>query len=278
MEEKNKAISYSLFGFGKQRQENCFEFNSYLRGLMINIRLARLIYPDWIVILNIDHQSFLAYETMLKRLPIKVNINDEAPLTKAMLWRMKPCFESYYAVICRDLDSPLTYREAQCVEIWCSNSKCVHAITDSISHNVPMLGGMVGFKPYDFVRTCGYSNWDDMISSVNMDWSRKGADQDFLNQYIYKIYSQPQNDSITQHYFKGMPNTYLSDYHNSIPNIELNNVNQSYAESNNICGHIGSAGWYEPSLFKFLKKHWDKFEDLIEIEKEHPQIFYWVNE
>jgi hypothetical protein len=278
MQQKNKAISYSLFGYGKKTPENCFEYNSYFRGLVINIRLARLIYPDWIVVLHIDNESYKAFEDFLNELPIKIVICEEAELTKAMLWRMKPCFESYEAVLCRDIDSPLTYREAQAVYYWLSTSKCVHAITDSVSHNVPMMGGMIGFKPKHFTATCGYSSWDEMISSSHFDWSIKGSDQDFLNQHIYRKYSQIQNDSITQHYIKGIGHTYLSDYHNEIQDLKMPNVPKELNESNDICGHIGSSGWYETALFKFLRKHWHSFDDLLELEKKHSNIFYWVNE
>jgi hypothetical protein len=278
MFHKNKVISYSLFGYGKVTADNCFEYNSYFRGLTINIRLARLLYPDWMVVLHIDNESYQAYESFFNELPIKIVVCEDAPLTKAMLWRMKPCFEDYEAVLCRDIDSPLTYREAQAVQYWLNNSKCVHAITDSISHNIPMMGGMIGFKPKDFIGTCGYSNWDEMINSSNFDWSRKGADQDFLNKHIYPKYAQPQNDSITQHYISGMANTYLSDYHNQIPDVDIPNVPKALQQSNDVCGHIGSAGWYETALFKFLRNYWDVFEDLLILEKKHSKIFYWANE
>lgn len=278
MQEKSKVISYSLFGFGKVKAENCFEFNSYLRGLMINIRLARLIYPDWMVVLHIDQDSFLGFQSFFEQLPIKIIVCEDAPLTKAMLWRMKPCFEGYEAVICRDLDSPITFREAQAVQHWLGLQKCAHAITDSISHNLPMLGGMVGFKPHDFIRTCDFENWNQMIECAPLDWSIKGSDQDFLNAYIYRIYSKPQSDSIVQHYVKGMPNTYLSAYFNYIPDIDLPNVPREYAESNNVCGHIGAAGWYETSLFHFLRKYWNHFDDLLAIERAFQNIFYWCNE
>jgi hypothetical protein len=78
MQQKNKAISYSLFGYGKKTPENCFEYNSYFRGLVINIRLARLLYPDWIVVLHIDNESYKAFEYFLNELPIKIVICDEA--------------------------------------------------------------------------------------------------------------------------------------------------------------------------------------------------------
>jgi hypothetical protein len=70
----------------------------------------------------------------------------------------------------------------------------------------------------------------------------------------------------------------LSDYHNDIQDLDIPDVPKELNQSNDICGHIGSAGWYETSLFKFLRKHWHRFDDLLELEKQHSNIFYWVNE
>ena len=53
-----KAIVYSLFGYNKQREENCFDFNSYLRGFMLCLRSNRLLYPQWRTILEIDKASY----------------------------------------------------------------------------------------------------------------------------------------------------------------------------------------------------------------------------
>ena len=273
---RRKVISYALFGWGKQQNKDCFDFYSYLRGLAINIRLARLLYPDWDIILHLDESTYDGFGKLFNSYPIKLQLCSEAPLTKAMLWRMKPCFEDYDFVICRDLDSPLTYREAQAVDFWMKRgTKTAHAITDSISHNIPLMGGMIGFIPAYFRHRTGYSSWEQMVN-VGYDWERKGADQDFLNNYIYPKVAQHGNDSITQHYILGMGNTFLSDYHNTILDVDIDNVPAIMRESNTVAGHIGAAGWYETYLFKFLKKYWDRFDDILEAEKEYKEIFYWA--
>ncbi len=295
-----KAISYSLFGYQKARQENCFDFHSYLRGLMLNLRLNRLIYPDWMTILQTDQNTYNGFINLFGAIDkwgqFKVRLNDEAPLTKAMLWRMKPIFELdgqqkkvFSHVLCRDLDSPTTYREAQAVKYWMNRDKAVHAITDSVSHDRHMLGGMIGFVPAHFTMLSGYQSWDAMFSGCSIDFARKGADQDFLNQYIYPKFAQQGHDSITQHYFLGMPNSFLSDYktcqcrstvghdRGCLNDIDLG-LPATLKESNGTCGHIGSAGWYETSMFKFLRPYWNQFDDLLEAEKKHANIFYWANE
>ena len=83
-----KVISYSLFGYGKERAINCFDFNSYLRGLMVNVRLQRLLFPDWVIFLHVDRLTYLAFKALFDGLDIYIEICEDAPLTKAMLWRM----------------------------------------------------------------------------------------------------------------------------------------------------------------------------------------------
>lgn len=273
------AIVYSLFGYERGRAENCFDFNSYLRGLMLNIRLARLVYPGWDIILQTDRATNDAWVTLFDKLPIRIEINpNDTPLTLAMLWRLKPCFNHAYThVLCRDLDSPLTYRERQAVQYWINKDKASHAITDSISHDTPMLGGMIGFRPIYFTDRFGHE-WDELIKTNSYNWNQKGSDQRFLADVVYPRFAQHGSDSITQHYMLGMPNSFLSDWHNEIMDLDLEGVPHEMKESNETCGHIGAAGWYETAMFKFLGKHWDKFEDLLSVEKEYKHIFYWVNE
>lgn len=277
-----KAIVYSLFGYNKERNENCFDFNSYLRGLMICLRMNRLIYPDFKVIMQTDFETYAGFkhlfDLLIEKELIEVQVNESTELTRAMLWRLKPCFDTRFDyVLCRDLDSPATYREAQAVLYWMNKDKACHSITDSVSHNLPMLGGMIGFKVRNFKDYTGFTEWGAMVDNKGFDYKKKGADQDFLNQFIYPKFAKQGSDSITQHYVLGMPNTFLSDFHNEIQALELE-IPFEYKESNNVCGHIGASGWYETAMFKFLRKHWDKFTDLIEIEKEYSNIFYWVNE
>lgn len=281
-----KAIAYSLFGYNKERQDNCFDFNSYLRGLMINIRMNRLLFPDWIINLQTDKNTYEGWRTLFDRLPIELEVHqNNVPLTLAMLWRLRPVFDinketgtwKYTHVLCRDLDSPATYREAQAVKYWINRDKTMHAITDSVSHDVPLLGGMIGIRPEYFAGRMGVHTWKEFINlNPNFNWEIKGSDQVFLRQVVYPSVAQHGNDSITQHYCLGMPNSFLSDCHSSIQDMELD-LPYELKESNAVCGHIGASGYYETAMFKFLRNHWDKFTDLIEIEKEYPAVFYWTN-
>ena len=275
-----KCISYSLFGYNRERQANCFDFASYLRGLMINVRMNRLLFPDWDIVLHLDRSTYEGFPLLFDGMGAQIRIENEAPLCKAMLWRLKPCFErndnneaKYTHVICRDVDSPPTYRDAQAVAHWIQHDKAAHAITDSISHTIPMMGGMIGFRPKYFTMYFGDS-WENLVESRGIDYSVKGSDQTFINQVIYPKLAQPGEDSITQHYVLGMGNTWLSDYNNHIPDIQLP-LADALKESNQVCGHIGAAGFYEPVMFKFLRPYWNDFKDLLTLESNYPNIFYW---
>ncbi len=282
------AIAFSLFGYNKERQKNCFDFNSYLRGLLLNIRMYRVLFPGWTIVVETDKETYNGHKALLDKLPIKVEVNAPEVLTKAMLWRLKPVFNwDYTHVLCRDLDSLPTYREAQAVQDWLNygkddpdRRKAAHAITDSISHTLPMLGGMIGFDVSKFPSMTGVEHWVhlftmDGVGSINFE--EKGADQTFLNKYIYPKFAG-SHPSIVQHYCLGMRNTFLDGYKDHIPDIPVDGVSEEMRESNDVAGHIGAAGWYNPPTFKFLQKHQDKFKDLLNIEKQFPKIAYWVND
>ena len=278
-----KVICFSLFGYNRKRADGCFDFNSYLRGLMINIRMNRLLFHEWKINLQTDQATYEAWYKLFDRIPITVEVNNnDIPLTLAMLWRLRPVFDmaggkwKYTHVLCRDLDSVATYREAQAVQYWINKDKCMHAITDSVSHDVPLLGGMIGIRPDYFTERVNAKTWNELIDKKNnYDWHKKGSDQTFLNEIIYPCVAMKGTDSITQHYCLGMANTFLSDYHNHIQNLELP-LSFELKESNETCGHIGSAGYYNAQTSNFINKHADNFEDLIEIEKDYSDLFSWV--
>ncbi len=276
------CISYSLFGANQPQAANCFTFSSYLRNLLTSIRLNRLILPDWTIHVQTDQSTYDAYAPLFDALPITITINDPAPLTKAMLWRMRPVFDynTYTHVICRDLDSPITYREAQCIQEWINSDLAAHAITDSISHGIPMLGGMIGFVTGYWPMRTGLQHWNDMFkhNEGRYNWNEKGMDQAYLNAEIYPHFADHNAPAIMQHYILGMPNTFLPGYRNVAPNIEVPGVSPDLAESNEICSHMGQAGWLLPQAFRLFRKYQDRFVDLLEVERNWPDVAYWVKD
>lgn len=279
-----KAVSFAIFGYERAREANCFEHESYVRGLLVNIRFNRILYPNWINVLNIDSRSYVAYRKLYDWLQDKgfllINIfPDDEPLCRAMLQRMKTVFSYehpewvYTHVLCRDVDSISTYREAQAVQQWISENKTAHCITDSISHNIPMMGGMIGFKPADLSSRLSINSWADMIKmGVGIDWKRKGTDQDFLNKYIYPRVAE----SATEHFVLGMVHNLPegNGRHYSIPDYPID-VDPKFKVMNDCCGHIGSAGYYESPTVKFLNTLDPYSTEYAEIERQFPRLFYW---
>jgi len=280
------AISYSLFGAGRETPANCFELPSYVRGLMVNIRINRLIYPGWENVIHMDQETYTSkyqplFDWLIDRGFIEVVIcpSNEA-LTMCMLWRLRPVFTvtntgdlKYSHTLCRDIDSVCTYREAQAVAIWLQEQKVIHCITDSISHNIPMMGGMIGIWANTFTDRVGAKTWDELISkSSGINFTQKGADQTFLNRYIYPKCA----DSATEHFVLGMVHNLAegNGRHYSIEDIPMP-IPAQYKAVNDTCGHVGSSGYYENVMTKFLNTIDPHAKEYLEIEKQFPGLFPW---
>jgi len=281
-----KAISYSLFGYNKKTPDNCFEFNTYMRGLMINVRFNRVIYPNWVNVVNLDSSTYNSpfkpiFDWLQNKGFVELNIcPDDQPLCLAMLWRLKPVFFTnkdttwrFTHVLCRDVDSICTYREAQAVAQWIQEDKAIHCITDSISHNIPMMGGMIGFRPAHLSSRLSVNSWDALMNKGKFDYNRKGSDQDFLNKYVYPNCAE----SSTEHYVLGMVHNLPegNGRHYSIPDIQID-VDPIFKVTNDCAGHIGAAGYYEPPTLKFLHNTDPYNYEYSEIEKQFPQLFFWA--
>jgi len=292
-----KAISYSLFGYNRERAHNCFDFNSYLRGMHIVLRFNRILFPDWQMVVNIDKATYNSpywpiFQWHEKKGFIRFDIQeDNQPLCKAMLWRLKTVFDythpnwKYTHVICRDLDSIPTFREARMVQQWVDEDKALCAITDSVSHTIPVMGGLCGFRPgyvNDIMKISGNPSdvWDKLLSMApDINYNVKGSDQDFLNRVMYPKLCT----NASEFFIKGRPHDLVegNGRHYSVPNTiikaELPLSLEQLEETDRLCGHAGSAGFYESPTMKFL--YWDDpfkadYEEL-ESMPEFAQIFYW---
>lgn len=279
------AISYSLFGYNQQH-ENCYDFRAYLRGLHLNIRIAELLYPGWDVRVMADQS--VVQSTYFQYL---CNLNNEGriflcnmstwDLCRMMLYRLYPIFFNdggkpmYDRVICRDTDSLLSYRERQAVAYWERGPKMAHAITDSVSHTITLMGGMIGFQSGPFRDRMNALSLDTLLATAEgIDFTKKGADQDFLNRYVLPKVA----DSITEHFVLGHPQTFRGDCHNFIHDIDLKEIGvpDELKETNGYGFHIGAAGFQTDAVVKFLQKHGKDNEYWEGIEKQYPELFYWM--
>jgi hypothetical protein len=281
---KPKAISYSIFN-----ANDSHEFYSYLRGLWLNMRLNRLIYPTWTTVVIADDSVINSrFSPLIKWMEQQADVKVYPfpygqPLCRAMLQRMAVPFISgkdgweYSHVLFRDTDSIPTYREAQAVAVWLREGTTVHCITDSISHTIPLMGGMVGVRVDDFSFRMKANSLSELLakSKLGLDYNIKGTDQTFMNEVIWPEVSKHDSPSYTAHWIKGLVGGNQNSQYNYIEDIVLEDVPLEYKELNLCCGHIGSAGYYSDELVRFLFKHDIYREQYLDIERQYPQLFYW---
>jgi len=277
------CLSYSLFGYERARHKDCYDFNSYLRYFTLVLRMNKLLYKGFDNVLNIDNQTYNSeYKGIFDRLQtsglIKINIcPDNTLLCKAMLWRLKPAFTNEYDyVFCRDIDSLECYKGRACVEHFIKNgTKTVHCITDSVSHNIAMMGGMVGVHCNNFKSRVKSETWDGMINNDRRNYQHKGSDQDFLNQYVLPRVA----DSMMEHYFQGMPQSFRGDCYtgiNIVDNVIVEGLPVDLKETNHLVNHIGQAGFILEPVLKYYYDNGLLYGDIWDIEKDYSDIFIWT--
>lgn len=268
-----KVISYSIFKAPCEK----FEFMAYMRGLYFNWRMNNLIYPEWRTYITVSRSVQQEYPYFFKDLQangVWVDMHEDAVLCRSMLERMYPVLMSESAgithVICRDADAITTYKEAAAVQEWVDSGLGFHGITDNPAHSIPMMGGMVGFRPDVFHKT--FPQWkslNDMTKRFNL--SQRGSDQQLLMADIYP----KAKGNLFVHAFEG----YKGDREvNRVRQggvlTELPGVSPKLWESNLTCRHIGSAGVIDMEVLRFFKR-FDK-TDYSEFEKQHSDICYWA--
>jgi|GEM_PF-3169538 len=279
------CISESLFGYDES-YAGCYDFKSYMRYLSLNLRMYKILYPSWRVHLSMDletynspYQEFFDYHVDGGLLDIAHKKREL--LCKMMLWRMLPIFSKdgqgvqvYDRVICRDIDSLPTYRERQAVEYWITTGRIAHAITDSVSHNIPLMGGMVGFQASDLRKVLHAETFEEMLGkATDIDLTHKGSDQVFLNRVILPLVA----NSMTEHYILGLPQSFRGDCFNFIQDVPVNDIAPALRETNILVNHIGQAGFIMEPVLKFLKLHERKEDNeyFEEIEKRFSDVYYW---
>jgi len=275
----NKCISLSLFGFG-QEDKDCHSFRSFLQFFSVNLRAYKFLFPDYDIVLYIDadsYKSHILYFGEIHKLDfVKIWIvGEKEDLCKSMLWRLYPVFKYDYT-ICRDIDSLPTLKDWRCIERWIQDGTKAHAISDSISHTIPLMGGMIGFKKYAFP--------NHILENPKFDFKRKGSDQDFLNQIVLPYVC----DSLSEFRFLGI---------SPMPNNPFSHEVGAFSTDSccdKLVNHIGQGGYhleetfneitnikYEGALNYYvrnpLSKEVDELNELLfKAEALYPETFYWT--
>lgn len=165
-----KVIAFSLWGSNPK----------YTIGLIKNLDLAKIIYPDWVCRIYCGNS---VPQEIIKEINLKDNkeliIMNEHGNWEGMFWRFYAA-EDADVMISRDTDSRLTYREKQAVDEWLKSDKLFHIMRDHPYHGTEILGGMWGVKAPIL------KNIKQLIQAY-----KKGdfyqVDQNFLREKIYPL-------------------------------------------------------------------------------------------
>jgi hypothetical protein len=165
----------------------------YERGLIENIKLARIYYPDWIcwVYLHLPSTNDIVIE-LSKFDNVKIIIKLDLPirLRRFMLWRFEPVNDPEVEyLMSRDVDTRISPREVLAVQEWVDSGKSLHIIRDHPQHYPKILGGMYGIK-CSSLEKC---NWVDKINKYYEEKGFGTDDQLFLKDYLYDNFT---NDRI----------------------------------------------------------------------------------
>lgn len=149
-----------------------------------------------------------------------------------MLHRFLPAYETNAEIIlCRDADSLITWREVKEIRKWEASGKNWHGINDNPAHSIPMMGGMIGFKTEVLKKL--YPTFESLTEG--WDLSEHGSDQNLIMQRLY-------------------PKVYADFYHSLLTNREPQPDSNPFWESDLVQRYIGSAGYNEMEVKRFLKR------------------------
>jgi hypothetical protein len=192
----------------------------------------------------------------------------EAPLTKAMLWRVAAAFDpdvSY--VFCRDLDSPPMPRDRACMEQFIFSEAAVHTIHDAPVH-IGIMGGLCGFRARAFRELTGINSLDALYKwAGNVDWARHGTDQNVLNSLVR---ARPRL-TLLEHRYAGWYNgpgvkkeqergAYgCLAYSTKVPDVGYLWTTDERAsdQADRLGAHLGCAGYDHHAARTFWEKHGD---------------------
>ena len=167
----NKIISFSLWG----------DIPKYTIGAIRNAELAKIIYPDWKVVMHIGNN--VPFHIVAKLITLDVSIIPyNSGSWNSMFWRFYSA-DSNDIVISRDTDSRLNAREKSAVDEWLNSDKDFHIMRDHPYHATAILGGMWGCRN-GILR--GITEMIDGYDSKEYN-DQYQVDQNFLREIIYPL-------------------------------------------------------------------------------------------
>lgn len=132
----SNIISYSLFGDSPRYCEVAIE----------NVRLAKILYPQWMCRFYVDDTVPTTVKQRLLALGAQVlEVTSEQQQMSGLFWRFLVMDDpSVQRFLIRDADSLLSYREQAAVQQWLASEQWFQAMRDYYSHTELILAGMWG--------------------------------------------------------------------------------------------------------------------------------------
>jgi len=188
-----KVISFSMFA-GQRDGHADDRWLYYRKFVPAVLRSYMAAFPDYLIVIHHDESLFVGYYgpvlVRLARLhPDRVRlvyVGESQAACLSMIWRLKPiwdCDADY--VFCRDLDAVATVRERRCCEDFIETGFDIHSISDSVSHDVAIMGGMCGFRSQAIRQN--RPSWQSLIDAdPAFDWHASGGvDQIYMSRYLW---------------------------------------------------------------------------------------------
>lgn len=178
-----KIISYSLYYAHDDK------YAKYAYNMVANILIAAKLFPDWHIYVYYDDTLDKEVKNFLcnTKNVVGKNMSDHW-LTRydKMMWRNLAMDEDADVVCIRDCDGWLSYREKIIFNDWIKSDKDLHIIRDHCWHAAAIGGGLWGRKNIrlDMENTMMEYFKHNALKHA----AHKGADQDFLTEYIYNRY------------------------------------------------------------------------------------------
>ena len=172
-----RVISFCLWG-NEQR---------YVIGLIENIKLAKIYYPDWVCWIYIHtsvNNDIYNKLSLFDNVKIIIKKDENIRSKRFMLWRFEPmCDNSVEYFMSRDTDTRIQPREVLAVDEWINSGKILHIMRDHPQHYPKILGGMYGINPKQIMNN--WNNWIELIEEFYKNHGEDVDDQYFLELYIY---------------------------------------------------------------------------------------------
>ena len=172
------VISFCIWGNDKK----------YTVGLIENIKLASLFYPDWECWVYIHkltvNDNYINILQSFKNVKLFIKNDPVVRPTRFMLWRLEPILNrSVKRFISRDIDTRISPREVLAVLDWVKSDKTLHIMRDHPQHYPKILGGMYGVKCSKILNEF---EWILDIENYFIKNGENANDQGYLEQILYK--------------------------------------------------------------------------------------------